>query len=181
MVLFLAGCVKSFEGKLDSSFDDINVNDIYESFDKAFRYVHYNFYYSTPHHDLDPDYEQLDENYGCKSKNYKSLKEFKDHMINDYNLTDDFAQRLIDRYYPNYLYEKEDSLYVVIADRGSNTSVGERISKELIRESDNKIILRSTYESIDINTGKVDGSFDVDSILIHIDDKWLWDEIPKVY
>ena len=181
LILLLTGCAKTFEGNPDSSFDDVNVDEVYESFNSTFGYVHQNFYYSTPHWDLDPDYEQCDENYGCKARNYSSLEEFKDHMVNDYDLSEDFAQRLIDKYYPHYLYDKEDGLYVVDADRGSNISVGERISQELIRESDDKIILKSTYESIDVNTGKVDGSFDVDSILVLINGEWLWDDIPVVY
>ena len=34
---------------------------------------------------------------------------------------------------------------------------------------------------IDVQTGKVNGSFDVDSILVRISGEWLWDDIPVVY
>ena len=67
------------------------------------------------------------------------------------------------------------------SDRGGSADVGERIKEELIRESDDKIIHRATYESIDLQTGKVNGSFDVDSMLVRINGEWLWDDIPVVY
>ncbi len=35
--------------------------------------------------------------------------------------------------------------------------------------------------TIDVQTGKVNGSFDVDSILVLINGEWLWDDIPTVY
>ena len=35
--------------------------------------------------------------------------------------------------------------------------------------------------TIDMQTGKVNGSFDVDSILVLINGEWLWDDIPVVY
>ena len=35
--------------------------------------------------------------------------------------------------------------------------------------------------TIDVQTGKVNGSFDVDSILVRINGEWLWDDIPVVY
>ena len=35
--------------------------------------------------------------------------------------------------------------------------------------------------TIDLQTGKVSGSFDVDSILVLINGEWLWDDIPVVY
>ena len=67
------------------------------------------------------------------------------------------------------------------SDRGGRINVGNRIAEELIRESDDKIIHRATYESIDVQTGKVNGSFDVDSILVMINGELLWDDIPVVY
>ena len=67
------------------------------------------------------------------------------------------------------------------SDRGGSADVGERIKEELIRESDDRIIHRATYESIDLQTGKVNGSFDVDSMLVRINGEWLWDDIPVVY
>ena len=70
---------------------------------------------------------------------------------------------------------------VNLRDRGSRINVGSRIAEELIRESDDRIIHRATYESIDVQTGKVNGSFDVDSILVLINGEWFWDDIPTVY
>ena len=35
--------------------------------------------------------------------------------------------------------------------------------------------------TVDAQTGKVNGSFDVDSILVRISGEWLWDDIPVVY
>ena len=179
LIVLLAGCAKVESGP-GASFEDVDIDAIYESFQRSFSYVHYNFYYSTPHQDLDPDYEHCDENYACKARNYDSLEQFRRHMIEDYDLTENFADSLLSRY-TNYLYDKEDGLYVVDADRGSRISVGNRIAEKLIRESDDRIIHRATYESIDLQTGKVNGSFDVDSILVLINGEWLWDDIPVVY
>ena len=39
------------------------------------------------------------------------------------------------------------------SDRGGSADVGRRIAEELIRESDDKIIHRATYESINVQTG----------------------------
>jgi len=177
LIVLLAGCAKAESGP-GASFEDVDIDAVYES--KSFHFVHENFYQSTPHWNLDPDYEHCDENYACKARNYDSLEQFRRHMIEDYDLTENFADSLLSRY-TNYLYDKEDGLYVVDADRGSRINVGNRIAEELIRESDDKIIHRATYESIDLQTGKVNGSFDVDSILVLIDGEWLWDDIPVVY
>ena len=35
--------------------------------------------------------------------------------------------------------------------------------------------------TVDAQIGKVNGSFDVDSILVRISGEWLWDDIPVVY
>ena len=67
------------------------------------------------------------------------------------------------------------------SDRGGSADVGRRIAEELLWESDDRIIHRATYESIDLQTGKVNGSFDVDSVLVRINGEWLWDDIPMVY
>ncbi len=180
LLILFTGCIKTLESGPDLSFEDVDTDAIYESFDKSFAFIHENFYQSTPHWYLDPDYEQCDENYACRSKNYGSLEQFRNHMIENYDLTENFTDRLIGKY-ANLLYDKEDGLYVVDADRGSRVNVGDRIAAELIRESDDKIIHKATYESIDLQTGKVNGSFDVNSILVLVDGRWLWDEIPDVY
>ena len=179
LIVLLAGCAKAESGP-GASFEDVDIDAIYESFNKSFHFVHENFYQSTPHWDLDPDYEKCDENHACKARNYDSLEQFRRHMIEDYDLTENFADSLLGRHAKD-IYDKEDGLYVVDADRGGSADVGERIKEELIRESDDRIIHRATYESIDLQTGKVNGSFDVDSILVRINGEWLWDDIPVVY
>ena len=147
LIVLLAGCAKAESGP-GASFEDVDIDAIYESFQRSFSFVHYNFYYSTPHQDLDPDYEHCDENYACKARNYDSLEQFRRHMIEDYDLTENFADSLLGRHAKD-IYDKEDGLYVVDADRGSRINVGNRIAEELIRESDDRIVHRATYESID--------------------------------
>ena len=161
--------------------EEIDVDQVYASFDRAFRYVHQNFYFSTPHWDLDPDYGHCDENYACLAKNYETLEEFKSHIMNDYDLTERFSDELININLGQALYEKEDGLYVIDADRGSRIDVGNEIARELVKVSDDQMILRVTYEKISIETEKVEGSFDVDNILVLVDGLYLWDNIPTVY
>ena len=79
------------------------------------------------------------------------------------------------------LYEKNNELYVISAARGFDITVGEMIKSEVIKENDERIILRNTYEPIHPETNKVVGSFDIDNILVLIDGKWVWDEIPKYH
>ena len=101
-------------------------------------------------------------------------------MIDDYYLSKNFASRLLERS-SGMLFEHDGGLYVIAANRGSDITVGNEISRSVIRESDSKIILRVTYETIDDTSGetKVLGSFDVDNVLIYEDGRWVWDDIAE--
>ena len=83
------------------------------------------------------------------------------------------------KYMYNVTIEKEKTMPII------SSLYGIIIKMYFIQNEHNPPHFHAFYNEhvgvIDINTGKVDGSFDVDSILIHLDDKWLWDEIPKVY
>lgn len=178
LLVFLSVFVFSGCGKIID--DPYLEQDIYESLVNSRNYIDRNFYLSTPHWDLEPDYHHCDENYACRSTKYKSMEEFKRHIMNDYNLTEDFADALINKY-PKYFYELEDGLYVTDADRGSNISVGNLREIKCIRKSEDRIILRITYERINVHTGKISGTFDVDNVAVLIDEKWLWDDIPMIH
>ena len=159
---------------------NITDNQIYESFEKNVSFVHNNFYVSSPYFELDPDNNNCDDNYACVSKKYHSIDEFKSFIINNYELSEVFVDKLIEKSF-EVLYEKNNELYVISAARGFDITVGEMIKSEVIKENDERIILRNTYETINPETNKAVGSFDVDNILVLIDGKWVWDEIPKYH
>ena len=156
---------------------DVDVSDLY---DLSQPYVESNFYFGTPEPDLDPDWSTVDSNYACPSRKFSSIAEFKSHMIADYCLSENFADRLLDRM-SGALYEHDGGLYVVSANRGGDITVGNEIRRDVIRESDSKIILRITHEIIDDTSGevKVLGSFAADNVLIYEDDRWVWDDIVE--
>lgn len=67
------------------------------------------------------------------------------------------------------------------ADSGSNISVGNLREIKCIRKAEDRIILRITYERIDIQTGKISGTFNVDNVAVLVDDRWLRDDIPMIH
>ena len=172
-VFFLSGCEKIVD-------DPYLEHDLYESLINSRSFISENFYFSTPHWDLEPDYDHCDENHACRSTKYTSMEDYKRHIMNDYDLTEDFADTLINRY-PDCFYELEDGLYVVDADSGSNISVGNLREIKCIRKAEDKILLRITYERIDVHTGKISGTFNVDNVAVLVDDRWLWDDIPMIH
>lgn len=107
------------------------------------------------------------------------MEEFKQHIMKDFNLTESFANNLINKY-QDCFYELEDGLYVVDADSGSNISVGNLREIKCIRKAEDRIILRITYERIDIQTGKISGTFNVDNVAVLVEDQWPWDDIPRI-
>ena len=175
IVFLLCGCSTS------RSLDGIDIDKIYKSFDSSFSFIHENFYCSTPHWVLDPDYEHCDENHACRSNIFSSLVEFKDYMVNYYSLSQSFTDKLIKRRYPDLLYEKDDGLYVIDADSGGDFSIGKELKRRLIRQSENTIVLKVWYEFVDLTDFKVKGSFEVDNVAVLIEGQWLWDDIPEVY
>ncbi len=168
----LSGCEKIVD-------DPYLEQDLYESIISSRSYISENFYFSTPHWDLEPDYDYCDENHVCRSTKYKSMEEYKQHIMKDFNLTESFANTLINKY-PDGFYELEDGLYVVDADSGSNISVGNPREIKCIRKAEDRIVFRITYERIDIQTGKISGTFNVDNVAVMVDGQWLWDDIPRI-
>ena len=156
---------------------DVDINQL---FFVSQPFVEQNFYMGSPEPALEPDWNVTDSNYANPSTKYHSIAEFKAVMKDDYYLSESFATRLLDRS-SGMLFEHDGGLYVIAANRGSDITVGNEISRAVIRESDSKIILRVTYETIDDTTGeiKVLGSFDADNVLIYEDGRWVWDDIAE--
>ena len=168
---------KEQNGSLSSDETILSDDTINEMFDKSFDYVCMNFYYGTPHWDSDLDYSVIDKDAGNPSKIYHSIQEYKDHMMEDYDLSEKFVDKLLKRY-PQSIYEKEGNLYIVTCDYSPRIDVGKEMNRRIIRKGDDKIILRIRYESLDPDSGIVTGSFASDNILIRLDQKWVWDDLP---
>ena len=142
-------------------------------------FVERNFYFSSPYTDAEVDWSVMDDKYGNPSTVYHSLSEYREHMIRDYSLSERFADSLLAKY-PDAVYEKDGSLYVICMDRGGDITVGNEVSRTVIREGD-RIILRVTHQHIDDTSGQVQvlGTFDVDNILIYENGNWVWDDIVE--
>ncbi len=158
----------------------ISDDEVYKLYDLCQPYVERNFYTGTPMDDLDADWSVMDENYGNPSRKYHTLAEFKAHILTDYPLSECFLDGLFAKV-SDMLYEHDGNLYVVAANRGTDIFVGNEIERKVIRDSDDRIILRVTHESVDDTTGNntVTGSFDADNILIFENGRWVWDDIEE--
>ncbi len=162
------------------SIPEISDDEVYKLYDLCQPYVERNFFTGTPMDDLDADWSVMDENYGNPSRKYHTLAEFKAHVLADYPLSERFLDGLFARI-SDMLYEHDGNLYVVAANRGTDIFVGNEIERKVIRDSDDRIILRVTHESVDDTTGNntVTGSFDADNILIFENGRWVWDDIEE--
>ncbi|MBQ6560590.1 MAG: hypothetical protein IJL85_07165 [Erysipelotrichaceae bacterium] len=189
VLIMLCGCGSSSSSSSGSSFSgstpagsssvpDISDSEIIRMYDKASSYVFQNFYSATPYRDLDPDYSAgMDENFAFPAKQYKTLAEFKDHIMNDYKISETFADRLLSSV-SHQLYEKDSQLYIAEADGQMDQTVGNEIGREVIRQNDTTVILKVTYEKVDDN-GSATGSLVLDNVFVYKNGKWVIDSIPN--
>ena len=161
-----------------SSVPELSDSEISRMYDKASSYVFDNFYKATPYRDLDPDYGAgADDNLALPARKYKTMAEFKAHIMNDYRISESFADRLLSGV-SHQLYEKNGQLYVAVADGQMDQTVGNETGREVIRQNDTKIVLRVTYEKVDFN-GAATGSLVLDNVFVYKDGKWVIDSIPN--
>lgn len=162
------------------SIPEISDDEVYKLYDLCQPYVESNFYTGTPMEGLDADWSVADEKYGNPSRNYHTLAEFKAYITSEYPLSERFIDSLFARS-ADMLYESNGNLYVVAANRGTDIYVGSEIERKVIRDGDDRIILRVTHESVDDTSGNyvVTGSFDADNILIFENGRWVWDDIQE--
>ena len=168
------------EDVLEPAVPSISDEDVFKLYELSQPYVEKNFYLGTPMDDLAPDWNVTDSHYGNPSTTYHSLDVFEAYIKQEYFLSNNFADRLLDSS-SSILYEHDENVYVVAANRGSNIEVGNEIKRVIIPEGDARIILRVTHETVDDTSGewKVTGSFDVDNVLIYEDGRWVWDDIAE--
>ncbi|MBR4462628.1 MAG: hypothetical protein IKS51_08625 [Erysipelotrichaceae bacterium] len=175
-----AGSAYSSSGTAPASpsVPDISDSEIIRIYDKASSYVFRNFYSATPYRDLDPDYGAgMDESFAFPAKKYKTLAEFRDHIMNDYQISESFADRLLNSV-SYQLYEVDGRLYIAEADGQMDQTVGNEVSREVIRQNDTKVLLRVTYEKVDDN-GSVTGSLVMDNVFVYQNGMWVVDSIPN--
>lgn len=182
-LLVLCGCGAVSSSDSSSAAPEVPAlsdDEIVKMYEKALPYLNQNFYAASPYRDLEPDHSQaMDENFAFPAGKYKTMAEFRSHLISDYSLSESFADRLLGTV-SFLLYEKEGQLYIVEADGQLDQTVGNEIGREIIRQSDTKVILRVTRERVD-ETGDqpvVTGSLDTDYVFVYQDGKWVIDDFP---
>ena len=160
-----------------SAVKEISDEEIYEMYLKNQSFVEKNFYMGTPEWELGADWNRLDtENGATPATVCHSVREFKEYMKNNYELSEAFIDKLIDSV-SSFMYEKEGELWIVSAGRGGDITVGLETGHEVLRQGD-KIVLRISHEQLEVETETVKGTFDTDNTLIYEDGKWVFEDIP---
>lgn len=105
-----------------------------------------------------------------------SLDELEDE-VHQY-FAPDLAETLLDdgRY-----FESDGVLYAIAADRGSDITRGDVISKDVTDRSDTSITFTVTVETLNPETGEATGSEDIDYQYELIDGDWVFTTFESIY
>lgn len=105
-----------------------------------------------------------------------SLDELEDEVHQYFSA--DLAQTLLDdgRY-----FESDGVLYAIAADRGSNITRGDILSKAVTDRSDTSITFTVTVETMDPETGESTGSEDIDYQYELVDGNWVFTTFDSIY
>jgi hypothetical protein len=78
-------------------------------------------------------------------------------------------------------FESDGILYAIAADRGSDITRGDVLSKVVTDRSDTSVTYTITVETVDPETGEPTGSENIDYLYEYIDGEWLFTTFESIY